>query len=103
MRVEDARDYVQLRDGSAYVGTVTQSAFHIEVGFSTQPIAIATSKILHIVLTRRGEGLDEVNLHDGSSVKGKVADAVVGFRSEELGDLSIPIERILAIQLLRNI
>jgi hypothetical protein len=103
MRVEDARDYVQLRDGSSYVGTVTQQAVHIEVGFSTQPITIATAKILHIVLSRGGEGLDEINLHDGSSVKGKMLDATVAFRSEELGELSIPTERILAIQLLRNL
>lgn len=86
MRVEDASDYVQLRDGSSYVGTVTQSAFQIEVG-----------------VLSRGGGLDEINLHDGSSVKGKLRDAAVAFRSAELGDLTIPLDRILAIQLLRNI
>jgi hypothetical protein len=104
MKIEEASDYVQMRDGSAYVGEVTQRAFRVEVGFAAKPLAIATSTILHIVFSNKyGYGNDEINLKDGSSVQGKVVDDEIKFQSETLGQLAIPTKRVLAIQLLGNL
>jgi hypothetical protein len=78
MKIEEASDYVQLRDGSAYIGEVTQRVFRVEIGFAAKPLEVATSNILHIVFSNTyGYGSDEINLKDGSSLQGKIVDDAI--------------------------
>lgn len=101
MRLAQGLDYVQMRDGSSFVGTVTQDSFQVSLGFTT--ISIATRNIVRIEFHYGSVPTDQVRLKDSSSVNGSVLDPVVRFRSETLGDIEIPTAEILAIQLLGNL
>ena len=104
MKFDEARDYVQMRNGSSFVGVVTQKNLSVELGIATKPMKVATAKILHIVFSNKyGYAADELNFKDGSSLQGKVLDAKIKLRSETLGDIEIPTKNVLAIQFLGNL
>lgn len=104
MRIDEAHDYVQMRNGSSFVGQVVQKSFRVELGVSAEPLKVATSNLLHIVFSNKyGYAADELNFKDGSSLQGRILDTEVEFSSEALGRITIPAKGILAIQFLGNL
>jgi hypothetical protein len=100
MKFEEGMDHVQMRDGSAYVGDVRNTAFHLDVGLGA-PITIPAVKIVWIIFrTPGGFPKDRVQLEDASELAGTVVDQVIQFRSDALGDVAIPTAKVLAAQLL---
>ena len=101
MRFEEKMDFVQMRDGSSYVGEVVSPSFTIDVGIGS-PLAIPTDRIAWIIFHDGGYAKDRMQLKDASELTGKVLDGQVAFRSDATGNLAIPTPSILAVQLLSS-
>jgi len=102
MRFEEGMDFVQMRDGSSYVGEVASPSFTIDAGIG-KPLAIATTKIAWIIFHNDGGyPKDRVQLKDASELSGTILDGEVAFRSDATGEIRIPSSSILAIQLLSS-
>ena len=101
MRFAEPMDFVQLRDGSSYVGKVTTKALHLQTGLSATPLEIATNNIVWVIF-RGGDGSpkDRLQLAAGSDLSGTVVDPTVTFHSDATGEVIIPVPKILAIQFL---
>jgi hypothetical protein len=95
----ESPDLVQMRDGSAYVGTVANKSINVDTADGSA-IRVKKSTIAWIIFRNDyGYGMDHIQLHNGTEVRGKVKEDVIFFESEELGKVSIPTKRVLAIQL----
>jgi hypothetical protein len=102
MQIDEGMDFVQMRDGSTYVGQVVSETFTIDVGME-RPLAIPANKIVWIIFHNDGGYLkDRIQLKDASELSGKILDGVVAFRSDAIGNLAIPSPAILAIQFLSS-
>jgi hypothetical protein len=94
-------DHVQMRNGTAFVGEVTNREIHLRLAIADRPIAIGTDRIVWIIFRNpSGFPQDRVQLKDGSELSGTVVEDALDFKSEALGKLRIPTRDILAAQLL---
>jgi hypothetical protein len=97
-----AMDFVQMRDGSSYVGEVTSKKFAIDTGFS-KPLSISTDRIVWIVFrNENGYPKERMRLKDASELAGSILDKEVAFRSDATGSIKIPVAKILALHLLSS-
>ena len=95
----DAGDHVQLRDGTAYYGTITNSEFHVQVAGTVLSIR-KTALVWIIFRNQYGYRDDQVQLKDATELHGTVQNEQVTLRSDSLGDVRIEIDQILAMQFL---
>ncbi len=100
MKFDEPMDFIQMRDGSSYVGEIISKAFHIDTGLG-KPLSIPTNRIVWIIF-RNASGFpkDRLQLKDASELAGQILDDDVAFRSDATGALKIPTPTILAVQLL---
>jgi hypothetical protein len=102
MHFEEAMDFVQMRDGSSYVGEVVSPRFTIDGGFG-KPLAIETGWIAWVIFHNdAGYPKDRIQLKDASELTGRILEDEVAFHSDATGNLSLPTPAILAIQLLSS-
>jgi hypothetical protein len=95
-------DFVQMRDGSSYVGDVTLKKFTIDTGLS-KPLSIPTDRIVWIIFRNEiGYPKDRMQLKDASELAGTILDSEVAFKSDATGPIRIPVAKILALQLLSS-
>jgi hypothetical protein len=95
----ESPDLVQMRDGSAYVGTVANKTFTVDT-VDGSSLKVKKATIAWIIFRNDyGYGVDHVQLHNGTELRGKITDESLNFASEELGKITIPTKKILSIQL----
>jgi hypothetical protein len=102
MKFDEAMDFVQMRDGSSYVGSVTTSRFNIDTGLS-KPIVVPSDRIVWIIFRNKdGYPKDRIQLKDASELAGSVREKSIDFESDAIGKIRIPTAKILSLQLLSS-
>ena len=102
MKFDEGMDYVQMRDGSSYVGEVTSDKLSIDTGLG-RPLSVPIEKIVWVIFrSKSGYPIDRMQLKDASELSGTVLDKKIGFQSDATGSLEIPTAKILALQLLSS-
>jgi hypothetical protein len=102
VKFDEGMDFVQMRDGSSYVGDVTSKAFHMDTGLG-KPIPIPADRIVWIIFRNpNGYPKDRIQLKNASELAGTVVDREVYFRSDATGEIRIPTAKVLALQLLSS-
>lgn len=101
MRIDDACDHIQMRDGSGYVGAVEEDTLLVKVSFSDTPLQIKRDKMIWVIFHNDyGYATDRITMKDATEVQGMVQNPTVKFTSDATGDVQIPTKNILAIQFL---
>jgi hypothetical protein len=102
MKFNEGMDCVQMRDGSAYVGSVTTKQLTIDTGLS-KPIVVPSDRIVWIVFRNKaGYPKDRIQLKDASELAGSVREESIDFASDATGEITIPTAKILSLQLLSS-
>ena len=97
----DPADHVQMRDGSAYVGTITNRTFSVQPLSSPAPLTFGRDEIVWMVFRNDYDHAeDRIRLKDASEIGGVVLETEIGLVSASLGRVSLPTADILAVQFL---
>lgn len=96
----DSPDLVQMRKGGAYVGTVKHKVFTVAPAGGGKSIKVRKANIAWIIFRNDyGYGLDHVQLHDGTEIRGDVQDETIVVHSESMGDVEVKLKNVLSLQL----
>jgi hypothetical protein len=98
MRIDEALDYVQMRDGSAYMGTVTTAAFEVVIGGGAH-LTLKREHLISIEMrSRTGLPKDRLHTKDGGQVVGDLLTKSIDFTSDETGVLKLALADVLVVQ-----
>jgi hypothetical protein len=97
-------DSVQLRNGTAYTGTVLNDSFQLRVEESSDPLTLRRKDLVMIVFrSDTGDTLDQATLKDGTQLRGTILDPAVTIQPDTLGKITLKMADILAIQFLAGL
>lgn len=96
------KDHVMMKDGTAFVGSVTTKFFTIRL-YESADISFKRDNIIHIITKNSGMGTDEILLKDSSRVNGSIIESTLEIELTDGQPLKLPFSKILAIQFLSNL
>lgn len=98
MKLDSHLDHLQLRDGTALIGTVLNPSFTLETN-AFGKLTIDTRRIISIVFRDSSTGPEErVILKDSNQLFGAILDPEIQFEDDALGRLTIETSKVLAVQ-----
>lgn len=98
MKFDEPMDFVQMRDGSSYMGEVTTASFDLVISGGAH-VVLKREHIISIEMrSRTGLTKDRVHTKDGSQILGDLVTKSLAFRSDETGPLQLSFADILVVQ-----
>ncbi|MFI5298331.1 MAG: hypothetical protein ACHREM_09555 [Polyangiales bacterium] len=99
MKSDEALDFVQMKDGTSYMGEVTNPSFEFVIGGGSR-LTLARDHVISIEMRNRiGLTKDRVHTKDGSQILGDLVTPTLSFTSDETGPLNLPFADVLVVQL----
>lgn len=99
MKFEEPIDFVQMRDGSSFLGAVTTESFEMVIGRGAHLNLMREHVISIEMRARTGLAKDRVHTKDGSQLLGDLVTRELDFTSDETGPLTLAFADVLVVQL----
>lgn len=98
MKFDNAVDFVQMRDGTSFVGGVTTPSFDLRITGGTV-LALKREHLISVEMRDRTSlPEDRVHTKDGSQLLGDLLTPLLAFTSDETGAIQLSFADILVVQ-----
>ncbi|MBK7399692.1 MAG: hypothetical protein IPJ34_26425 [Myxococcales bacterium] len=99
MKIAEAVDFVQMRDGTSFVGAVTTPTFDMVIAGGTH-LTLKRENLISIEMrSRTGLPKDRVHTKDGSQIFGDLVTKTLDLKSDETGSIQLAVADVLVVQL----